>query len=1024
MGKLKEGVRAQRAASAVNVGVDTLLDYLKDNGVKVKDANSKLDFASLEIIKKNWPDVEIVSKAEAKAKGETATPAGKKEVEEAKASEGKGEERTPDLQVDTQAAAPIPKVGIKQVGKIDLDAKPAKTKKASKPEAPVEEKKVEGSVEAEQPKATSRRAPAKKAKGEQPKEEKGTEIVEVEGEKSVQGESGSKAEEAKPKEKAEEKTVETQPEAELLLTDTEKAIKTGDKTLKVLGNIDLSDPSRNGRKGKKEVAKAKKEAKEEKPIKAETPGAKVVEAVSSSEIVEQAEEEKPDSKGPESDVFRPGVEKLSGPTVVGKIDLSTVEDRRRKPEASATPGGGIQKRRRRKRVDGTSGSPQASGGGNAQNSNDRRRKGAKPNTKKSIEHAEISKEEIEAKLKETRDRLTSKRSSTLAKGAKYRKDKRSLMAERREKEMTNLAQEQKTLKVSEFVSVSELAGIMDLQPNQVIETCMALDLMVGINQRLDAETMTLVAEEFGFKLDFVDIKPEGVLSEEDKPEDLEPRPPVFTVLGHVDHGKTTLCDNIRNTNVTAGEAGGITQHLGAYSFKHANGRVLTLIDTPGHEAYTAMRARGASITDVAVIIIAATEGIRPTTKEALSHASAMGAKIVFAINKCDLPNADPDKVKKELSELNYLVEDWGGTYQSQEISAKTGDGVDLLLDKVLLESDLLDLKANPNKRAEGVILESKVDKGLGHCAVVLVQGGTLRKGDSIVSGQFYGRVKRLLSDKGKVVKEAGPSTPVMVVGLNGAPAAGDALNVVSSDKEARNIASKYTTIRREVEMRARKHVTLDELGRRIAIGNFQQLNLIVKGDVDGSVEALSDSFMKLSTEEIQVNVVRRGVGQITEADVMDASAMNAIIIGFQVRPSVAARRLAESEQIDIQSFSVIYKAIDTIKSAMEGMLSPELQEEVTGTAEVMETFHISKVGTIAGCMVRDGKIFRGSRVHIIRDGIVIYTNDMETLKRFKDDVKEVGVGMDCGISIKSFNDIKVGDLIEAFREVEVKRTLD
>lgn len=1020
MVKLKEGVRAQKAAVTLGVGVDSLLEYLAKKGITDKDANSKMDMECLEAIKVQWSQVEVVRKAEAKPKPEDK--AAPKEDKAARAKEeGKATLEDTIAAQEAPETIPLPKVKVKTVGKIDLEEKPKakptekKAKPASKrstqaqpemppvekpgkPEAVVEKVVSEEAVPAPQPVVPQAQETAGATPGPRKAEEKET-----------------ATEPAHPKNSAPK-------EDDLLITETEKAIKSSENTLKVVGNINLEETSGKGRKAKKEGTKPKREKPASAAKKTET--AKLVEPVVEPPVAEPEVKVEQPAKEAEPEVFRPGVEKLSGPTVVGKIDLSTVEDRRRKPEASATPGGGIQKRRRRKRIGGAEGETQKSAATAQGAQSERRRKGAKGSSKKTVEHAEISSEDIEAKLKETRDRLSNRRSSTLAKGAKYRKDKRQTMAERREQEMDNMARERKNLKVSEFVSVSELAGIMDLQPNQVIETCMALDLMVGINQRLDAETMSLVAEEFGFKLDFVDVKPEGVATEVDRPEDLVARPPVFTVLGHVDHGKTTLCDTIRNTNVTAGEAGGITQHLGAYSFKLPSGRLLTLIDTPGHEAYTSMRARGASLTDVAVIIVAATEGIRPTTREAISHAAAAGAKIVFAINKCDLPNADPERVKKELSELNYLVEDWGGAYQSQEISAKMNQNVDLLLDKVLLEADLLDLKANFKKRAEGVILESKVDKGLGNCAVVLVQGGTLRKGDSIVSGQYYGRVKRLLNDKGKVVKEAGPSMPVMVVGLNGAPQAGDAINVVASDKEARNIASKYNTIRREVEMRARKHVTLDELGRRIAIGNFQQLNLIVKGDVDGSVEALSDAFMKLSTEEIQVNVVRRGVGQITEADVMDASAMNAIIIGFQVRPSVAARRLAESEQIDIQTFSVIYKALDTIKSAMEGMLLPELQEEVTGTAEVMETFHISKVGTIAGCMVRDGKIHRGSKVHIIRDGIVIYTNDMETLKRYKDDVKEVGVGMDCGISIKGFNDIKVGDLIEAFREVEVKRTLD
>ena len=584
--------------------------------------------------------------------------------------------------------------------------------------------------------------------------------------------------------------------------------------------------------------------------------------------------------------------------------------------------------------------------------------------------------------------------------------------------------ESKVLKLTEFVTANDLASMMNVPVNEVIATCMSIGMMVSINQRLDAETINIVAEEFGFKTEYVSAEVvEAIHEEEDKEEDLQSRPPVVTVMGHVDHGKTSLLDYIRNSNVIAGEAGGITQHIGAYNVKLDDGRRITFLDTPGHEAFTAMRARGAQMTDIAIIIVAADDNVMPQTVEAINHASAAGVPIVFAINKIDKPNANPDKIKEELANMNYLVEDWGGKYQSQEISAKKGTGVHELMEKVLLEAELLDLKANPNRKATGTIIESTLDKGRGYVATVLVQNGTLHKGDVVLAGTNHGRVKAMFNERNARIESAGPSAPVQILGLNGAPQAGDTFHVMDTEQEAREIANKREQLQRELGLRTHKLLTLDDIGRRIAVGNFQELNLVVKGDVDGSVEALSDSLIKLSTPEIQINVLHKAVGQISESDITLAAASNAIIIGFQVRPSVAARRLAEKEGVDIRLYSIIYDAIEEVKAAMEGMLSPEIKEEILGTAEVLETYHITKVGTVAGCIVKEGKIKRSSKIRLIRDGIVIYSGDLGSLKRFKDDVKEVTTGFECGLNIANYNDVKVGDLVEAYEEVEVKKTL-
>ncbi|MDL2277870.1 translation initiation factor IF-2 [Parabacteroides sp. OttesenSCG-928-G07] len=647
----------------------------------------------------------------------------------------------------------------------------------------------------------------------------------------------------------------------------------------------------------------------------------------------------------------------------------------------------------------------------------------KPRLKKPVK-AEISEEDVQKQIKETLARLTNK--GNKGKGAKYRRDKRDAAVKREHELMAQEEQESKVLKLTEFVTANDLANMMDVPVTQVIATCMSIGIMVSINQRLDAETINIVAEEFGFKTEYVSAEVvEAIKSdeEEDNEEDWVARPPIVTVMGHVDHGKTSLLDNIRSANVIAGEAGGITQHIGAYNVKLASGRRITFLDTPGHEAFTAMRARGAKVTDIAIIIVAADDNVMPQTVEAINHASAAGVPIVFAINKIDKPHANPEKIKEELANMNYLVEDWGGKYQSQEISAKKGVGIEELLEKVLLEADLLDLKANPKKRAVGSIIESSLDKGRGYISTVLVENGTLKMSDIVLAGTHYGRIKAMFNERNQRVEKAGPSEPVLILGLNGAPQAGDTFNVLETEQESREIATRREQLQRELGLRTQKILTLDDIGRRIAIGNFQELNVIVKGDVDGSVEALSDSLIRLSNEEIQVNVIHKAVGQISESDVVLAAASNAIIIGFQVRPSVAARRNAEKDGVEIRLYSIIYDAIDEVKSAMEGMLSPEIREEITANVEILQVFKITKVGTVAGCIVKEGKIKRTNKIRLIRDGIVIYSGELGSLKRFKDDAKEVFAGQECGLNIENFNDMKVGDIIEAYEETEIKKTL-
>ncbi len=674
-----------------------------------------------------------------------------------------------------------------------------------------------------------------------------------------------------------------------------------------------------------------------------------------------------------------------------------------------------------KDVRGEDGKPfRGNNGGN--NNNNAGKENHKKGIKKSFVKPEVSEEDVQKQIKETLARLTGKGQKT--KGSKHRRDKRELQATKLHEQEEQEKLEQNKLKITEFVTVSELATMMDVPVTQVISTCMNFGLMVSINQRLDAETINIVADEFGFETEYVSAEVTAAIhEEEDKEEDLVKRPPIVTVMGHVDHGKTSLLDYIRQTNVIAGEAGGITQHIGAYNVTLKSGQQITFLDTPGHEAFTAMRARGAKVTDIAIIIVAADDDVMPQTVEAINHASIAGVPIVFAINKVDKPTANPDKIKEALANMNYLVEEWGGKYQSQDISAKKGLGVPELMEKVLLEAELLDLKANPNRRAVGSIIESQLDKGRGYVSTVLVSNGTLHVGDVVVAGINYGRIKAMFNERNQRVTEAKPSEPVVILGLNGAPQAGDNFNVLETEQEAREIATKREQLQREQGLRTTKHLTLEEIARRRALGNFQEMNIIVKADVDGSAEALKDSLEKLSTEEFAVNVIHKAVGQISESDVMLASTADAIIVGFQVRPSQAARKIAEKEGVDIRLYSIIYDAIEQMKDAMVGMLSPEVKEEITGTAEVQETFKISKVGTIAGCIVRDGKIKRGNKVRLIRDGIVVHTGELASLKRFKDDVKEVANGYECGLNIANYNDLQIGDIIESFEEVEVKRSL-
>lgn len=981
--------KISKVAKDLNVAVGTAVEFLSKHNIEV-DAdnmlNARIDESAVDLLYK-----EFSKDKDAKAVAEQYLNTRR---EEKKDREEKREEKRAAVKA---GAAETAQMGLKIKGKIDLDnirktgvavgenkPEPKPDKKADPKPEPKPEVKV-------QPKNEQKSEPKPEPK---PKSEAKSDVV-PEVKADAKAESNPKPELPSETAKPEPKPAPKQP-----------APKTVQKEAVV------SEPKRDVK------ADGVKEVKPE--VKTEAP--------------EETKSTEP-FRAPGS---VPGAPSLK---VVGKIDLSAINsatrpkkksraERKRKrigkekvdvEKAAQQPGFGSDKRGSGQGRPDQRGAQNQGGNGNGGSRRKRGGNGGNANSRGPVNKPEVSEEDVQKQVKETLARLTTKKAN---KSVKFRKERREEMHNRELANAEREAAESKVLKITEFVTANDLASLMDIPVNKVIATCMNLGVMVSINQRLDAETINIVAEEFGFETEFVSADvTEAIENPEDKEEDLQSRPPIVTVMGHVDHGKTSLLDYIRKANVIAGEAGGITQHIGAYNVKLADGRHITFLDTPGHEAFTAMRARGAKVTDLAIIIVAADDDVMPQTIEAINHASAAGVPMVFAINKIDKPAANPEKIKEELANMNYLVEEWGGKYQSQDISAKKGIGVDELMEKVLLEAELLDLKANPDRNAVGSVIESSLDKGRGYVATVLVQNGTLRVGDVILAGTNYGRVKAMFNERNQRVKEAGPATPVQVLGLNGAPQAGDAFNVMTTEQEAREIATKREQLQRELGLRTRKRLGLEELGRRRALNDFHELNLVVKGDVDGSVEALSDSLLKLATPEIQVNVLHKGVGAISESDVTLAAASDAIIIGFQVRPSANARKEAEKEGVEIRLYSVIYKAIEEVKDAMEGMLSPEIKEEITGTAEVLQTYHISKVGTIAGALVRDGKVKRTSKVRVIRDGIVIYSGELGSLKRFKDDVKEVVSGYDCGLSVQGYNDIREGDLIEAFEEVEVKKTL-
>lgn len=1020
-------LRLIKVAKELNVGLQHVVEFLESKGVVVDSSpNTKISVQVYGMLQEKYaPDKLAKSEAQEitreKLKRDTITIETKTAREESRVAEVE-----PDNDDSLKASLEAIKQSASKTAK--------KTTKAKKEdEAPAEPEVIKAKSGIDSPKILGKIDLDAGAKKKTAKKKEEAEAIAKE---------DAKKKSAKKKE-------EDDAEAEKVKSKAEKDAKT----------------AKDKKSTKTDVAPKGEKKSEEEP-KAVTPLTKAAEEKKSEKKVEKKPETKEESKniaaeqstpkgedpatpaspeGPEHISVK--FEKLSGPNILGKIQLP-VDPPKKKPVASSSNVEGDKRKRKRKDKGGpannaggarTPGQPRPAGqnagaggqggqrrgpgGASAPGGGPRRpggpggqgRRGTGPAAPK----VEPTDKEIQDQIKATLARLSGTGKS---KSSKMRREKRDLHAQRQEA----LAEQEseKAIQVTEFVSANELAKLMNIQVNQVISTCMSLGLFVSINQRLDAETITVVAEEFGFKVEFVsaDVQ-DSIVDEVDAEEDLKPRAPIVTVMGHVDHGKTSLLDYVRKANVIAGEAGGITQHIGAYEVTLEDGRKITFLDTPGHEAFTAMRARGAKVTDVAIIVISADDSVMPQTKEAINHAQAAGVPIVFAINKVDKPDANPEKIKEQLAAMNFLVEDWGGKYQSQDISAKKGLNIDKLLDRVLLEAELLDLKANPDRLAKGTVIESSLDKGRGYVTTILVQTGTLKMGDVVLAGTHSGRVKAMFNERGQRIKEAGPSTPTMILGMSGAVQAGDQFNVMEDEREARDIANKRLQLQREQGIRTHKHITLDEIGRRLAIGNFKELNVIVKGDVDGSVEALADSLLKLSTPEIQVNVLLKGVGQISESDIMLASASNAIIIGFQVRPSVSARKLAEQEEIDVRLYSIIYNAINEVKAAMEGMLAPDFEEKIVCNVEVREVFKIPKVGTVAGCMVTDGKISRNTKIRIIRDGIVIYSGELSSLKRFKDDAKDVQAGMECGLSISNYNDVRVGDNIEGYDTVAVKRTL-
>jgi len=972
----RKATRLSKAAREFNVGISTIVEFLGKKGHEIdSNPNSKLDPDLYDLLEEEYStDLNV------KKESEKLTLKNLRERQESLSLDDVPEavepEESEELIITDHTAAAADNLPTE----VEEKAPVAKVQPKPETKEPV----------VESPKAaTEDKKAARAGKSEEPTEKK-AEPEEVESGPRVVGkiDLDSMNQKTRPDKKSKTKTEEAVPQ---------KAVEVKSKEVE------------------KKEDKPAPEPEEEKVTaeQAETPEASAAEVKEKADA-EKEKKEKKEQK--EQNLIPTRVERLTGPTVVGKIDLPERRVSKKKPVASSKEDLHLDQKKKRKRIKKETGPVDF----DKQKAGASRDKGGKK--RKRATRPEVNEEDVQKQIKDTLAKLTNKGSKS--KTSKYRREKRDAVQAKMQEESDLLEERMNVLQVTEFVSVSELASMMNVPPTQVIQTCMNLGLFVSINQRLDAETMSLVADEFDFKVEFVSVDLiESIKEVEDDPEDLLPRSPIVTVMGHVDHGKTKLLDVVRHANVVAGEAGGITQHIGAYGVELEDGRKITFLDTPGHEAFTAMRARGAQITDVAIIVVAADDGVKPQTVEAINHAAAAGVPIVFAINKIDLPAANPEKIKDELAQMNYMTEDWGGKYQSQEISAKGNQNIEELLEKVLLEAELLELKANPNKPARGTVIESTLDRGRGNIATILVESGTLKIGDVVLAGQHYGHVKAMFNERGKKIKEAGPSTPALILGLNGAPQAGESFNVMDTDKEAKEIANKREQLQREQELRTTKHLTLDEIGRRIALGSFQELNVIVKGDVDGSIEALSDSLIKLSTEEIQVNIKHKAVGQISESDILLAAASNAIVIGFQVRPSLSARKLAEKEQIDIRLYSIIYDAIEEVKAAMEGMLTPEIKEDIIGTLEIQETFKITKVGTIAGCIVREGKIRRNSKVRLIRDGIVIYSGELGSLKRFKDDAKEVVSGLECGLNIENFNDIKVGDMVEAYEETEMKKTL-
>lgn len=1009
-------VRLSKAAREFNIGMNTIIDFLGKKGFKIETSpNTKLDPEMYELLVNEFQEEKAVKESAHKKGLEfigKQTISIEDKLKQEKEQDKEDEPEVDDLLIAGHSALdfekPEPKPEKETASQPAPQPEPEEKAKEEPPAAPEPEKAEKEPEKEEEPAAGPIKEVTEETKPvETPKEDPAPEPEKA----PVSEEPATQA----PEEEKEPVKPEKAPEAE------EESPLKGPK---VLDKIDLDSINQKTRPAKKTKAERKKEKEaEQKKKQSQQQAAAEVQKKEKQpepekqpaqpEKTETPKEQKPAEQKPEEDrsnFIETKVEKLTGPKIMGKIDLP--EKKKKKPVASSSGDGHGKKKR--KRID--TRKPGEAGGRSRHDNHKKKGKGPK----KPIKH-EPTEEEIQKQIKETLARLAPTGKS---KASKYRRQKRESISHVHEEELRKQQEEQNILKVTEFVTANELANMMNISVNDIIKTCMQIGLFVSINQRLDAETISLLADEYGYKVKYVDVEEHEILDveeEADDPDKLVPRAPIVTVMGHVDHGKTKLLDYIRNTNVVAGEAGGITQHIGAYEVTLNDGKKITFLDTPGHEAFTAMRARGAKVTDVAIIVIAADDNVMPQTKEAINHAQAAGVPIVFAINKIDKPTANPDKIKEELSQLNILVEDWGGKYQSQEISAVTGQGVDELLEKVLLEAELLELKANPDKRGKGTVIEASLDKGRGYVATILVQDGTVRKGDILIAGPVFGHVKAMFNERNEKVNSAGPSTPVLLLGLNGAPQAGDTFNVMKDEKEAKAIVTKRQQLIREQTLRSQKHITLDEIGRRIAIGDFKELNIIVKGDVDGSVEALSDALLKLSTEETKVNIIHKAVGAITESDILLASASDAIIIGFQVRPMPQARKLAEKEQIDIRLYSVIYKATEELEAAIEGMLAPKTEEKVTCNLEVRETFKISKVGTVAGCYVLDGKITRNTRVRLIRDGIIIYTGNLGSLKRFKDDVKEVSAGYECGLNIENFNDIKVGDIIEGFEEVEVMR---